>query len=273
MKYSYKTGFLILQKNRLQNFLWLLVLSLSLAILTGSASAQASAEEINNIHKSYDILLQLYVTDDRFDYDRIWDNEEDMQRLAQYIDTLETMNPSDWSKDDALAYWINLYNAATIELVLKNYPIKSIKDIGGFMRKSPWNRKVVTVAGREMTLNDIENNIRAQFQDARVHFALNNATISCPPLSSRAYLGESLDNQLEAACFMVLNDERWVKITDREILVSKIFEWYKNDFIESAGSIREFIAQYREEDRESIMDTVRQLKYMNYNWDLNMVEL
>jgi len=271
MNYSYKTGFLLSQKNRFQNFLWLFVFCLSLMIYTGSASAQISAEEINSIHKSYDILLQLYVTNNRFDYGRMWNNEDDVQRLAQYIDTLETMNPADWSKNDAFAYWINLYNAATIELVLKNYPIKSIRDIGGFLRKSPWNRKVVTVAGREMTLNDIEATIRDQFKDARVHFALNNTAVSCPPLSNRAYLGESLENQLEAACFMVLKDERFVKITDSELLVSKIFDWYKNDFIESAGSFREFIAKYREEDRDAIMDAARQLKFMDYNWDLNMV--
>lgn len=273
MNYSYNAGFLPSQKNRYQNFIWLLVFSFSLVIHNGKMSAQTSAEAINNIHKSYDILLQLYVTGDRFDYNRMWNNEGDVQRLTEYIDTLETMNPADWSKNDALAYWINLYNAATIELVLKNYPIKSIKDIGGFMRKSPWNRKVVTVAGREMTLDDIETTIREQFKDGRVHFALNNTAVSCPPLSNRAYLGESLENQLEAACFTALKDERWVKITDSELLVSKIFDWYKNDFIQSAGSIREFITKYREDDREAILDATRQLKFMAYNWDLNGIEL
>lgn len=273
MNYPYKAGFPLFRKNRFQNFIWLLVFSLSLVISTGYAPAQISAEEINNIHKSYDILLQLYVSGDRFDYNRMWNSEEDIQRLAQYIDTLETLNPADWSRNDALAYWINLYNAATIELVLTSYPIKSIKDIGGFMRKSPWNRKVVTVAGQEMTLNDIEDKISTQFQDARVYFALNNATVSYPPLSGRAYLGESLENQLEAVCFMALKDERWVKITDNEILISQIFDWHKNDFIKSAGSIREFIAKYREDDREAIMDAARPLKFMNYNWDLNMVAL
>lgn len=273
MNYPNNAYFPLFLKNRFQNFMWLLVFSLSLVISTGNAPAQISAEEISNIHKSYDILLQLYVSDGRFDYNRMWNNEEDMQRLTEYIDTLETMNPADWSRNNALAYWINLYNAATIELVMKNYPIKSIKDIGGFMRKSPWNRKVVTVAGREMTLNDIEDNISTQFQDARVHFALNNATVSYPPLSNRAYLGESLENQLEAACFMVLKDERWVKITDTEILVSQIFDWYKKDFIKSAGSVREFIAKYRKDEREAIMDATRELKFMDYNWDLNMVPL
>lgn len=273
MDYFYKSGFLLSQKNRFQNFIWPLVFSLSLAIASGNAPAQISAEETGNIHRSYDILLQLYVSGDRFDYNRMWNNEADMQRLTEYIDTLETMNPADWSKNDALAYWINLYNAATIELVLKNYPVESIKDIGGFLRKSPWNRKVVTVAGREMALNDIEDKISTQFQDARAYFALNNATVSYPPLSNRAYLGESLENQLEAACFADLKDERWVKITDTEILVSQIFDWHKNDFIKSAGSIREFIAKYREDDREAIMDATRQLKFMDYNWGLNLVPL
>jgi hypothetical protein len=235
---------------------------------------QTTGEEIEDIHRPYDILLQLYVSGTSFDYDRMWRNEEDLERLSDYIDTLENITPSDLPEKEALAYWINLYNAATLESVFKHYPIESIKDIGGFLKKSPWNRKVVKVAGRELALNEIENDIiRKQFNDARIHLALNCASIGCPPLRNRAYLGDKLDEQLDEACNFALNDERWVKITDQEIRVSKIFDWYKDDFKAYAGSVREFIAKYRETDREAIMDDNRQLEYMDYNWDLNKVVL
>lgn len=245
-----------------------------LMLLFKAAPGQSSDSTLSEVHKPYDILLQLYVSEGRFDYNRMWRNEADLGRLSQYIDTLETMNPAEWPKNEALAYWINLYNAATVELVLQNYPLESIKDIGGFMKKSPWSKKVVKVAGRELSLKDIKDSvIRALFKDARVHFALNNASLGDPPLSGRAYLGERLEDQLEAACYSALHDERWLKIEEKEIWLSKIFDWYKSDFEGSGGSIREFLAKYREDDRETIMDKTRELKFMDYNWDLNKTGL
>ena len=274
MNYSCKTDSRLRHKKELYLSSVTVFLLLFLLLPLKTASGQSSEVAMSNIHKSYDILLQLYVSENLFDYNRMWRNEADLARLSRYIDTLGTMNPAEWSKNEALAYWINLYNAATIQLVLQNYPLKSIKDIGGFMKKSPWSRKVVKVGGREYSLNDIEENvIRAQFKDPRVHFALNNASLGCPPLSSRAYLGERLEDQLEAVCHAALNDERWVKIGEKEIWLSKIFDWNKKDFEQSGGSLREFIAKYREDDREAILDKTRELKFMDYNWDLNGVEL
>jgi len=235
--------------------------------------AQTISDAPESLHRPYDILLQLYVSGARFDYDRMWRNEDDLQRLADYVDTLQTRDPSEWPREAALAYWINLYNAATLNLVLQNYPVKSIKDIGGFM-KSPWSRKVARVAGKELTLDDIEHKIiRPRFKDARIHFALNCAAIGCPPLSNRAFAAETLEQQLEAACYAALNDPRWVEVTGREIRVSKIFDWYRKDFEEYSGSLREFIARYREKDRETILDETRKLTFKDYDWSLNKVEL
>jgi hypothetical protein len=234
---------------------------------------QSPGEERDDLHHPYDILLQLYVTDTYFDYDRMWRSDTDLERLSAYIDTLETVNPHELPEKEALAYWINLYNSTTLELVFKHYPIESIKDIGGFLKKSPWKKKVVKVSGRELTLDEIENDIiRTQFEDARIHFALNCASIGCPPLGKRAYTGEKLDDQLDEACNFALNDERWVKINDKEILISKIFDWYKGDFRTHSGSIREFIAKYRQKDLAAITDKTRDLKFMDYDWSLNKDE-
>jgi hypothetical protein len=224
-----------------------------------------------NLHQDFNEILQQYVVGDKFDYDALYQNKQDLQKLYNYVDLLERQNPDSWSENEALAYWINLYNAATIELVLKNYPVKSIKDIG-FLFSSPWKRKVVKVNGKELSLDDIEHKIiRKKFKDARIHFALNCASLGCPPISNTAFTPAELDKQLDAACKRAIRSSKWVKITDNEIWVTKVFDWYKDDFVAYAGSVREFIARYRPEDRDKIMDENRELKIMDYDWSLNKV--
>ncbi len=221
------------------------------------------------LHQPFDILLQLYVKNNRFDYAAIHKNQEDLQRLRAYVQTLEKQDPSGWERAHALAYWINLYNAATLMLVLDHYPVKSIKDIGGLF-SSPWKKEVVTVNGQKRSLDEIENAIiRKQFQDARIHFALNCASLGCPPLASRAYTGDQLEAQLEAATARVLNDTNWVRITPKALQLSRIFDWYEEDFVKAAGSVREFIARYRRDDRDKIWDKNRKIEYLDYNWQLN----
>ncbi len=234
-----------------------------------------------DLHKNYDILLRLYVDGTRFDYEELFRNEADVKRLSDYVDRLESLNPENWEFNDALAYWINLYNAATLELILKNYPLGSIKDIGGLF-SSPWKEDVVMVAGEALNLDEIENEIiRKQFKDARIHFAVNCASISCPPLANFAFTGEKLDEQLNTVCknvfdndlwLQVTSTERWIEVKEKEIRISKIFDWYKQDFIEYSGSVRKFLAQYRPQDAEHILNPKVKIKHMGYNWDLNKAE-
>lgn len=222
-----------------------------------------------DLHKPFDALLQKYVIGKRFNYGGIANDEADKQRLFTYIDSLKAQTPSNWRQNDALAFWINLYNAATLALVLKNYPVKSIKDIGGLL-SSPWNRDVVSVEGKTFTLNQIENDIiRKKFNDARIHFAVNCAAIGCPPIANHAYTNEKLDAQLDAATRRVLNDDNWVEIKSDRLLITKIFDWYEADFEKMAGSVRKFIAKYREKNRAAILDDHRRIEYKEYNWDLN----
>lgn len=255
---------------------WIFIFLLMFIILSGAhftAFGQLSQEKQRDLHRPFDILLRIYVKDFRFDYTRILNNPRDLQRLSDYIDNLELLDPVDWSREDALAYWINLYNAATLELVLKRYPVKSIKKIGGLF-SSPWKKKVVKVAGKELSLGEIEDNIiRSQFNDPRTHFAINNAAISCPPLRNEAFIGETLDAQLDNAVKAALAEDMWLEITDLEIRTNKVFDWHKKDFQKSAGSIREFISKYRERDKTAILDETRKLKYHKYNWDLNKLNL
>ncbi|MGH1363161.1 MAG: DUF547 domain-containing protein [Calditrichia bacterium] len=226
-----------------------------------------------DLHADYDVLLQTYVKGNSFDYAALSKNKADMDALSAYVNKLEGLKPDNMSRNEAFAYWINLYNAATLELVIQNYPLKSIKDIGGIF-KSPWKRKVVTVAGKELTLDNIEHDIlRPTYKDARLHFAVNCASVGCPPLANRAYVAETLDAQLDAASKAALNDTRWVKISDNKLELTKLFDWFKDDFKETSGSVRAYLAKYVSEDkREAVLDDSRKIEYRGYDWKLNSVK-
>ena len=224
-----------------------------------------------NLHTPFDSLLQAYVRDGGVRY-RAWAaNANNLTRLSKYIEALEDLDPETWSTTEALAFWINLYNAATLKLVLNHYPLKSIREIGG-EKESPWNRTVVAVAGESLTLNQIENDIiRPRFGEGRIHFALNCAAIGCPPLAAHAYTGHDLEAQLETVTTATLAKPQWLTITADEIRVTKLFEWYEQDFVDDEGSLRDFLARYRQEDREVLLDEARKIVYMDYNWQLNEV--
>lgn len=243
-------------------------LKILFASMTVLVIALCGSIKAGELHHKYDLLLQKYVKNGRVDYAAFHRSKQDVAALGAYIETLEKTNPDKLTKNDALAYWINLYNAVTLRLILDNYPVDSIKDIGGLF-SSPWKKKLVQVNGRTLTLNQIENEIiRPKFKDARIHFALNCASIGCPPLASHAYLGNSIDKQLDAASSYALSRENWFKLTN-SIEVSKIFDWYAQDFIDYAGSVRHYIARYRPELKSVLLDETKSLAFKSYNWKLN----
>ncbi len=250
----------------------LILLGLLIAVGTIPATQPAATADCD-LHDDYNALLGSYVDDGRVRYAAWSAAADDLERLRAYVDRLEATAPEELERDAQLAYWINLYNAATLELVLDHYPVESIKKIGGRLR-SPWKRNVVTVAGEDLTLNGIENDIiRPRFKDARIHFALNCASIGCPPLAAWAYCEEELDTQLDTACRVPLNDSRWVEVEPQHLRLTKIFDWYRDDFVEAAGSIEAFIAGFRAEDADLFADPGRlKIKYGDYDWDLNIIE-
>ncbi|HET9887233.1 MAG TPA: DUF547 domain-containing protein, partial [bacterium] len=172
--------------------------SLAIAALFLIGTLPCRATDQSPDHSAFDGLLHRYVVPTGVDY-RTWSqNKEDRSALRSYLATLAQQAPSRLERSEALAYWINLYNAATLSLVLEHYPVASIKDIGTAL-SSPWKKKVVTVEGQRLSLNEIENDIvRPSFLEPRIHFALNCAARSCPPLRNEAYLGPQLESQLEA---------------------------------------------------------------------------
>ncbi len=224
-------------------------------------------------HADYDALLRKYVAGDGVRYAAWHANTADRGLLSRYVARMQTADVSALAgskggREAQLAFWLNLYNATTLDLVLGSYPVKSIKDLGA--PKSPWERELVTVEGRKLSLNAIENDvIRPTFQDPRIHFALNCAAKSCPPLRKGAYLPDSLSRQLDEQTKSFLADERFTRFDGKTLVLSKIFEWYAKDFETAAGStiawVRPYVASLAALPAGAKVD----VKYADYDWSLN----
>ncbi len=189
-------------------------------------------------------------------------------KLQKYLDALSKEAPKrDWSKNEKLAYWINAYNAFTVKLIIDNYPTKSIKDLGGAIYKinTPWDIKFITIEGKSYDLNNIEHGIlRKEFNEPRIHFAVNCASISCPVLRNEAYVAEKIEQQLHEQAFRFINDPIRNKINSKTAELSKIFSWFKGDFTKN-GTLEVFINQYS----KTKITSQTKVSFMEYNWNLN----
>lgn len=213
------------------------------------------------LHSDWDSMLETFVTDDgRVDY-KAWKVSE--KRLVKYLEMLsENVPDKDFSREESMAYWINAYNAFTIKLILDHYPVSSIMDIAN---GKPWDMKWIDLGGRKYSLNQIEHDIlREKFNDARIHFAVNCAAVSCPPLMNRAFIPDKLDDQLDKRAIAFINDSRFNKVTSTKVVLSRIFEWYAADF----GSIKQYLDKYY---RGAISNSA-QIVYTEYNWGLNQIK-
>lgn len=194
--------------------------------------------------------------------------QKDKVELDAYLKTLSDNAPqSSWSENEQKAFWINAYNAFTVALILKHYPVKSIKDIGGKIYKvnTPWDIKFISIGGKKYDLNNIEHGIlRKKFDDPRIHFALVCASISCPRLRNEAYTGAQLNAQLEDDGRNFLNDKSKNRISADKAELSKYFSWYKGDFTKN-GSLADFINKYS----VTKINTSTKIGSLDYNWNLN----
>jgi len=196
--------------------------------------------------------------------------QKDRLHLNSYLKDLAKNPPSQvWSDREQLAYWINAYNAFTIDLILSNYPLSSIKEIGPGIQvpfiNSPWDIEFIEIGGEKYDLNDIEHNIlRKEFKEPRIHFAINCASMSCPLLRSEAYTSEKLESQLQEQAFAFLNDPFRNQITKSEVKISKIFNWFRGDFIKD-GKLIDYLNKYSEVE----VNSNARIKYLDYDWKLN----
>ena len=247
------------------------LLILIATMLVSSSSVEASGigqqlRQADEVHDTFDELLARYVRSGGVDYATWSASEENHKKLDEYVAALQEMDPADWPTGDALAYWLNLYNAITLKLILDNYPLGSIKDV-----HSPWGEKRAVVAGESLSLNDIENDIiRPRFGDARIHFALNCAAVSCPPLQNEAFRGRRLDAQLTTACRNALDQPGWLWIEGEIVHVTKIFDWYGGDFDAYPGGIAAFLDTYYS-GPTPLPEGEYRIEYMGYDWALNRI--
>ena len=209
-------------------------------------------------HSILNDLLQEHVSNTgHVDYIGI---KNDFKILQNYIELLKTYQPIDrWTKNDKLAYWINAYNALTIDLIIKNYPLKSIKDI-----KDPWDQRLWQFGDKWQSLNAIEHEILRKMEEPRIHFAIVCASISCPKLQNKAFTASSLEEQLTVATKEFLSDSSKNKLSVDRIKISKIFKWFKKDF-EQNGSLIDFLNQYSDVN----ISGKAKKNYTDYHWDLN----
>lgn len=193
----------------------------------------------------------------------------DSAKLNTYLDVLKAAHPNEanWNREERMAYWINAYNAFTVQLVVRHYPCKSIKDLGGKIYKvnTPWDIRFIMIEGKDYDLNNIEHDIlRKEFDEPRIHFALNCASISCPALRNEAYTAEKLDAQLTDQAKRFLADTTKNKIGIASSKLSKLFSWFSGDFTKKTTLI-DFINQYTEVK----MKSGAKLDYLEYDWALN----
>ncbi len=239
--------------------------------------ANESSTRVN--HLTWQGFLNKYLYRDEsdqtyVDYSRV--SKEDASNVHTYIQTLETINPLKLNANEQKAYWVNLYNAATVAVILDEYPIKSIRDIDRrftLVPGGPWDRKLVTLNDQPLTLNNIEHDIvRPKFNDFRIHFALNCASIGCPNLADSAYTAENIEQLLTQATLEFINHPRGVDIEDNKLTVSSIFKWYRDDFVDSEKALPNFLAQFAEPKLQMQLKAYRgKIKY-KYDWALNEVK-
>jgi hypothetical protein len=226
-------------------------------------------------HQIYDALLRRHVRYDEglVDYAGL---KEDRDDLARYLGTIAAADLQELDGDEQMALLINAYNAFTLELILERYPdIESIKDVD-----DPWGTKRWNVGGEMVSLDGIEHGLlRPVFEDPRIHFAVNCASIGCPPLADFAFTADAIDRQLEQVTTKTLNNRRYATMEEGELHLTRIFQWYGPDFTRAgwsptAKSIPEFVARYgSDEVRELVAEKGAEtpVSYLEYDWGLNDV--
>lgn len=209
-------------------------------------------------HDSWDLFLKKHVNDNGVvDYKSI---KNDEAALNLYLTSLSKNTPDDsWSKDEKMAYWINVYNAFTIKLIIDHYPISSIKDI-----EKPWDIKFIELGKNIYSLNDIEHEILRKMDDPRIHFGIVCASISCPKLQNEAFVASKLNSQLNSATKEFLADSSRNNLSENTIEISKIFKWFLKDFNKD-GTLIDFLNKYS--DVTISPNTKKTFK--EYNWNLN----
>lgn len=256
--------------------LWILLLCLGLI-------GNVAAESFDTTHAQWDALLHRHVqwssdgTTSTVDYAGF---ATERAVLRDYLQTLAAVTPAQfagWPEAEQQAFLINAYNAATVELILQRWPkLESIRDLGGWLR-TPWQRSFVPLLGETRSLDDIEHELlrgAPGFAEPRIHFAVNCASVGCPALRPEAYIGAQLDAQLRDQTRRFLRDRSRNRYADGGLQVSRIFEWYGDDF-DRVGGVAGFLADHADAlglddaSEEALRSGELDIEFLPYDWSLN----
>ncbi|MEO0620533.1 MAG: DUF547 domain-containing protein [Pseudomonadota bacterium] len=226
-------------------------------------------------HSAWTELLRAYVTPgasglNSVDYAAF--KADGHTALKDYLAQITAVDPTTLTKNAQFAYWANLYNAKTIDIVLEHYPVATIRDIdiSGFFSNGPWDKKVTKVNGLELSLNDIEHVImRGTFKDPRVHYAVNCASIGCPNLQRKAFVGPTLEAQLDAAARDYVNSPRGFTVANGRVRASKIYSWFQEDFGDSEAGVIAHAVKYAEPELKGTLTAAGDISGYDYDWSLN----
>ena len=200
------------------------------------------------------------------DYGRAVQDGRD--QLKPYLDHLQSVDVDAMGRDDQMAFWINLYNAATVDLILQEYPIASIKRLGA-LGQGPWKRDILTVGGRSLSLDDIEHAIlRPGWKDVRIHYAVNCASIGCPNLADEPFTADRLEAMLDAAAESYVNHPRAFSNVDGDLVASSIFDWYQDDWGDE-GDVLDHARRFARGEAAAALADADGIDDYDYDWSLN----
>ena len=229
-------------------------------------------------HSAFDALLETYArlaADGvvRVDYAGWAASPNDLRRLKRYLSELSRADPLSLTRAEQFAYWANLYNALTLDVVLAAFPVRSIRDIRPSpLAAGPWRQERITVSGASLSLDAIEHDIlRRAWRDPRVHYAVNCASFSCPDLPRRAWRGASLQAALDEAARTYVNHPRAVRFEGDALVVSSIYRWYAEDFGSSDAAVIAHLARFARPPLAARLKASRRIARTTYDWSLNAV--
>ncbi len=280
-----------LLRNRLARILTILVLMAGAAIAIAyfifaprqdnsvtefwSAAAAESTQTVD--HQLWqDVLDNYLVTDDPsgvalFDYQGLLDDGS--EELNSYLEQLAAIDPRELNRAEQFAYWVNLYNALTVQIVISNYPIASIKEVGSSpLPVGPWNDPAISIAGQSLTLNHIEHSIlRPIWEDYRIHFAVNCASVGCPDLQAEAFTAANTEALLNLASESYLNHQRGLNLSPDRLILSSIFSWYAEDFGNSETQVLKTLSEHLPQELAAKLAEYSGAIEYDYNWQLNEI--
>ncbi len=265
---------------------WLAPANAASVTETFSAHTAGSTKIVD--HSAWTRLLQQYTVAspdgiNRVDYRAF--KADNHSALKSYLSALAAVKPSTLDRPEQFAFWANLYNAKTVDVILENYPVKTIRDItigGGFfdaLKKTvgaggPWKAKILTIAGTKLSLDDIEHQIMRKVFDRpwRVHYAVNCASYGCPNLRREAFTGANLDTALDAGARDYINHPRGIDVNSGSATASSIYSWFKKDFGATEMGVLDHIRKFAADDLRAKLKGITTISGYDYDWTLNDIQ-